>query len=306
MNVVGTGNGRSILLLCWMLLPGALVHAQEPAPASDAYMGDEVCAACHENLLAHYDRTPHAKVFKDRNARTPLMQRGCESCHGPGAAHVQGGGLKGAEGLLHLRADGSEDVATQDSVCLQCHEGAGRLYWQGSVHEGAKVGCSGCHTVMKPVSRKNLLSDATEMKACGTCHLLPRSQMYRNSHMPVREGKMDCSSCHNPHGTIAENLITDHTVNDNCYRCHAEKRGPFLWEHPPVYENCLTCHQPHGSTRGAMLTLSLPRLCQQCHLGGHLGNPRAPDERHVIGSSCLQCHPNVHGSNHPSGSGFTR
>ena len=132
------------------------------------------------------------------------------------------------------------------------------------------------------------------------------AQMFRNAHMPVREGKMACGSCHNPHGTIADNLITDHTANDNCYRCHAEKRGPFLWEHAPVYENCMSCHDPHGTTRGSMLRASIPRLCQDCHTSGHPASARTPDDRFVIGSSCLQCHQNVHGSNHPAGQQFTR
>jgi DmsE family decaheme c-type cytochrome len=159
---------------------------------------------------------------------------------------------------------------------------------------------------MKAVSRKGLLSAETELETCAGCHPVSRSQMWMNAHMPVREGSMSCASCHNSHGTIADALITDHTVNDNCYRCHGEKRGPFLWEHSPVYEDCLNCHLAHGSTREAMLKLSVPRLCQQCHVGGHGGNPRNPEHRFVVGSSCLQCHPTIHGSNHPSGIGFAR
>ncbi len=55
--------------------------------------------------------------------------------------------------------------------------------------------------------------------------------------MPVREGKLQCSSCHNPHGTITEKLIAENSVNELCYRCHLDKRGPFLGENPPVREN---------------------------------------------------------------------
>jgi hypothetical protein len=56
-----------------------------------------------------------------------------------------------------------------------------------------------------------------------------------------------------------------------------------------------------------MLKLGLPRLCQACHVStGHATNPRAPNDRFAAGSSCLQCHTNIHGSNHPSGFAFTR
>ena len=46
--------------------------------------------------------------------------------------------------------------------------------------------------------------------------------------MPLREGKIVCSDCHNPHGTVTEAMLRDDSINDTCYKCHAEKRGPFL------------------------------------------------------------------------------
>ncbi len=101
--------------------------------------------------------------------------------------------------------------------------------------------------------------------------------MWRSSHMPVREGKVVCTDCHNPHGSFSEALLKTATINEVCYQCHAEKRGPFLWEHPPVRENCLNCHDPHGSNNDFLLKISRPRLCQQCHSGGqHNSNPRNP------------------------------
>ena len=70
-----------------------------------------------------------------------------------------------------------------------------------------------------------------------------RAQLQRSSHMPFREGKVTCTSCHNPHGTPIRKQLFRATVNENCYSCHAERRGPFLWEHPPVMENCANCHE---------------------------------------------------------------
>jgi DmsE family decaheme c-type cytochrome len=279
--------------------------AKVRAAAPPSYLGDAVCAACHESLLGHYNQTIHAKIFTGENGRTQRMRQGCEGCHGPAGLHVAAGGGS-FEGMTTFRLDESEPVADQNAVCLDCHEGGQRVFWEGSAHQSADVACGTCHHLMQAKSRSGMLAARHETEACAQCHLLPRSQTFRNAHMPVREGKMSCSSCHNPHGTVADSLIADHTINDNCYRCHAEKRGPFLWEHPPVYEDCTNCHHPHGSTRKSMLKLSLPRLCQQCHVSGHGGSGRDPDSRFVVGSSCLQCHPNVHGSNHPSGDRFTR
>jgi DmsE family decaheme c-type cytochrome len=294
-----------VLAVCLALVPGpALAHGDEDE--AGYYGDDEECLTCHDDVEEHFEQTVHAKVFRSGVARTSLMLRGCEACHGPAAIHVESEGETLGEGLLHLRPDGTEDPALQVAACLSCHDDSERRYWQGGAHDATEVSCTECHSVMKKVSRENLLSAETEMETCGRCHPVARSQLYRNAHMPVREGKMSCGSCHNSHGTVADNLIADQTVNDLCYRCHAEKRGPFLWDHPPVYEDCLNCHHPHGSTRRAMLKLSQPRLCQQCHPTGHPGGARAPDDRRVVGRSCLQCHEAVHGSNHPSAMGLTR
>jgi DmsE family decaheme c-type cytochrome len=198
-------------------------------------------------------------------------------------------------------------MTRENDACLACHERGRRLYWKGSAHDSRDVACTSCHTVMESKSARFQLSRKTDAKTCAQCHLIRRAQTFRNAHMPLREGKMACSSCHNPHGTITKALLPEDSPNETCYRCHADKRGPFLWEHAPVHENCMNCHDPHGSTRMRMLKLSLPRLCQQCHIETlHPTEARNPRSRFVIGRSCLQCHLNIHGSNHPSGFLFLR
>ncbi len=154
-----------------------------------------------------------------------------------------------------------------------------------------------------------------QLALCKQCHVVSVGQQANWSHMPVREGKMQCSSCHNVHGTVTEKLIVDNSINENCYRCHTDKRGPFLWEHAPVRESCMNCHKPHGSNNIRLLRLREPRLCQQCHnenrhpstafSGGSTGLGGIADRR-VLGRSCALCHSNIHGSNHPSGFAFTR
>ena len=134
---------------------------------------------------------------------------------------------------------------------------------------------------------------------------------YRLSHHPVTEGKIACSDCHNPHGSMAPKLLVKPTLNETCYQCHAEKRGPFLWEHPPAREDCTNCHEPHGSNHPSLLVNRMPLLCQQCHMAAfhpstaYTGvNASAGVSRldiHAAAKSCLNCHSEVHGSNHPSG-----
>ncbi|HEV8663176.1 MAG TPA: DmsE family decaheme c-type cytochrome [Candidatus Methylomirabilis sp.] len=300
------GLRASLLLLGLLFLSLPSVAAAQPQ-APNGYVGSDTCLTCHEPLKDAFAKTMHAKVFTEQNARTPLMLRGCEACHGPGKAHVEAGGGKGVGGLTTFRRETAEAVEKENAVCLTCHEKGKRLYWQGSPHEGRDVGCTSCHQVMQRTSEKALLAKASEIDTCAQCHLTRRSQTFRNAHMPLREGKMTCTSCHNPHGTVSKALLPVDSPNDNCYRCHADKRGPFLWEHAPVAENCMNCHDPHGGVRDKMLKLSPPRVCQQCHVESrHPTEARLPTNKFVIGRACLQCHQNIHGSNHPSGFAFTR
>jgi len=289
-----------------VLLGSASAGTDDDAAESD-YAGDETCWTCHEDLREHYRDTIHAKVFTDELAHNARMRRGCEGCHGPAAEHVESGGGVGVGGLVTFRAESASAIEQENDTCLTCHARGDRVHWEGSPHESREVACTSCHVVMESRSDRHQLAAPTQTEVCTSCHIIERGQLNRNHHHPIREGFLECSSCHEPHGTVSEALIKADTVNDNCYSCHADKRGPFLWEHAPVTESCLNCHEPHGSTRDAMLKLSVPRLCQQCHIASlHPSDVRSEGDRFVIGRSCISCHQSIHGSNHPSGFGFTR
>jgi DmsE family decaheme c-type cytochrome len=269
------------------------------------YVGDKTCLGCHAAHAATFSQTVMGKIAKNPRHQGELS---CESCHGPGSAHVAAGGGRGAGGIISFRKDDpAHTVEENNGVCLTCHERGDRTLWRGSTHENRAVGCTDCHTVMRNVTPKHQLSRSTEVDTCAQCHKNKRAEIWRTSHMPIREGKMTCSSCHNPHGSYTESLLKEATVNDTCYQCHAEKRGPFLWEHPPVRENCLNCHDPHGSNNDYLLKVSRPRLCQQCHSGGqHPSNPRNPASVYALGRECQNCHMQHHGSNSPAGVRFQR
>lgn len=293
---------RNVSPLAGLLL---LVAVTSAAAQEEGYVGDAVCLECHEDEVGEFLKTRHAHVLDAKNGRSALMQRGCEACHGPGAEHVEEEGTGGK--LITFSHDTPQLIEEGKAACLSCHERGARVHWEGSPHDSRDIACTDCHTIMKQVSPRNQLKHPTEAELCGSCHPVRRAQMFRNAHMPLREGAMSCSSCHSVHGSVTQALVSHDTINDNCFACHADKRGPFLWEHAPVTENCVDCHDPHGSTRARMLKLNPPRLCQQCHLENrHPTEARLPQNKLVIGRACLQCHSNIHGSNHPSGHAFTR
>ena len=289
-----------------------MVRPAPDDPEDRYYVGSEPCKVCHAYLFDEFKLTVMGRMFKTgKETRQGPME--CETCHGPASAHVNGGGGRlGGHIRSFRKADPRTSVADTNGVCLGCHENGDRTYWKGSTHETRDVACTDCHTVMRKVSPRFQLAKGNVMDTCFQCHKDRRAQMLRTAHMPMIEGKISCTSCHNPHGTAAEGaLLKEATVNDTCYQCHAEKRGPFLWEHPPVRENCLNCHDPHGSMHQYLLVVARERLCQRCHNNPHnqaglgvLGT--ANNMRRAVGLSCQNCHTNIHGSNAPDGSRWHR
>jgi DmsE family decaheme c-type cytochrome len=198
-------------------------------------------------------------------------------------------------------------------MCVSCHNKSEHAQWQGSMHDARNVSCTTCHSVHNPKSEKAQLKAANTVDTCATCHKTEAMKVKRAGHMPVREGKMDCTACHNPHGSTSVRLLkVGNWVNETCVSCHTEKRGPYLWDHAPVREACNTCHDPHGSNNERMLVAKLPMLCQRCHIGTkhpstiYDGVALAARSSRLIGRGCVNCHAQIHGSNSPAGNAFLR
>jgi DmsE family decaheme c-type cytochrome len=283
-----------------------------PAPAVQAalpagYAGSDTCTTCHTEEGDRLKGTPHNQA---KNPRSPAAGHGCESCHGPGQAHVD----DDAKG--HIRKFALLKPGEISQTCLTCHNRGGHAAWEGSAHDRRDLSCTTCHSVHSSKSFAHQLVKTTETALCATCHRLQVAKTERAvAHMPVREGKMACTSCHNPHGSISnvKALKVGNSVAESCISCHTEMRGPMLWEHAPVRENCATCHDPHGSSNDRMLAVRMPMLCQRCHVATrHPASIYDKDEitvnksNRMFGRSCVNCHSNVHGSNHPSGQFFMR
>ncbi|MDH3883343.1 MAG: DmsE family decaheme c-type cytochrome [Desulfobacterales bacterium] len=277
------------------------------------YVGTEACMECHEEIYESFVKNLHGI---EGDPRTPAAKLGCESCHGPGAVHAE----KGESGdIFWPSADSPEPAEKKSDICLQCHTKGKVVLWQSSEHETRGLACTNCHSMHKENPRN--LAKPTQTQVCITCHQEIRPQLLRQSHHPIREGKMKCTDCHNSHGTIADKLVEAQYVNLKCFECHAKNRGPYLWEHPPAVDDCLSCHKPHGSTHDFLLNAKSPYLCQRCHLNTiHTGinelqaRSRGEARQSVYTAlnnrafyrGCLNCHNAVHGSNHPSGKALTR
>ena len=130
------------------------------------------------------------------------------------------------------------------------------------MHAARDVACTSCHkvhTAHDPVRDK-----VTQSDVCFACHKEQRVQINRPSRHPIREGMMRAPTATTRTARPARAMVRDN-VNDTCYTCHMEKRGPFVRKHQPVQENCAICHNPHGTTIASLLRQRPPFLCQQCH-----------------------------------------
>lgn len=284
---------------------------------ADQYVGDQTCVGCHEDQQRRFKNTVMGKIFA--RPRTELEKLGCESCHGPGRAHVEAGGGKDTI-PLRFGKDSNNSIEEQNGACTPCHSRGNRLFWKGSPHESRAMACVDCHQVKQevqvlPSSDARYSAPLSENKGvkksqpelCLGCHQMRRAQLQRSSHMPYREGKVTCTSCHNPHGTPNPKQLIQSTTNENCLACHTERRGPFLWEHPPVMENCASCHEAHGTNNPQLLKVRAPRVCDSCHVASrHPTTPTLLNSIRDFSRGCTNCHSAIHGSNHPSGNMFLR
>ena len=235
-------------------------------------------------------------------------------------------------------AHGNLLESSRKDLCLQCHNNSSpTMAWHSSTHNLYGVACTDCHSphasgnvpqlvgishldVARP---KRLPMSVNEPEACYKCHQEIFAMTSLPSHHPIREGKMFCSDCHDAHGQMDNNLRAE-TLNLLCWKCHAEKQGPFAYEHPPVTEDCSICHAAHGTVANNLLKQPATFLCLRCHVGhrqgahpggsyaadpinepglpapGRLNTDRVPQIRPGFYTDCTTCHSQIHGSDLPT------
>jgi len=275
---------------------------------AQAETGEAQCLDCHDP-----GSEPSIHVIANSTVHGSVRGGGvaaCTACHGTSEAHQDDPEENAPE--VSFGPDRPSAAATRNASCQSCHEKDKQLLWAGSEHQQENLACNDCHSSHK--QRDLALDEREAEKLCLDCHTQVRAELHLPSRHPIAEGKTACSDCHNPHGGLGDGALHQVSLNDNCLSCHQEKRGPFLWEHPPVAEDCSLCHRPHGSVNDRLLTARGPALCQQCHAAafhpsvpyGSEGLPSGTSNQNLLGKNCLNCHSQTHGSNHPSGARLTR
>lgn len=294
------------------LLPVAEYERMIVGRVDAEYVGTDNCVSkCHrhDKITDDFKHSVHGEQIKPETG-LPLVN--CESCHGPGSLAV----AKIDESKKKLGDKASCDHGTlldlkklpaqaQSLICLRCHSSASTptlAHWPSSIHAQHDVSCFSCHRLHDGPQQKVRHEQMAEL--CYQCHPDVKTQFNLFSHHPVREKKMDCFDCHDPHGSTQPKLLKGTTERETCTRCHMEKSGPFVFEHGDVTERCTSCHAPHGSVTRRLLNTTMPYLCLQCHSGAHQRLLSADSrEKAIFARRCTDCHTMIHGSDTPDRQG---
>jgi DmsE family decaheme c-type cytochrome len=286
---------RPVVQACLMLLLGAGLLCA-PALAAQAFGGGQGAMQAMDGESGDYVGSGTCTTCHAQSARQHgKLGVGCETCHGPGKAHVQGSGDKAR---IFNPANGTAKEV--DAKCLKCHAGEHAGY-DRSPHAKADLSCVSCHSIHGGSDPEHSLN-APQPALCFQCHSAVQPQFSLPYHHKVNEGVVKCTGCHDPHGampgTQSRNMSGQNAV---CAKCHTDKAGPFVHEHPVVkLEGCTSCHSPHGSQNASLLNVSnVNTLCLQCHTAVSMS--AAPAEsahsRMPKDAACTSCHTKIHGSN---------
>ena len=293
----------------WKRANGFAKYVEVPGASG---VGSDPCTVCHAETSKNFQHAFHKQQGVE-----------CEDCHGNGSLHVEGGG-----DVAKIVSFSKRPAQAANGVCLGCHARDEKVrHWSGGSHSANHLRCVDCHQIhdralratnesrisfdtatrgaftagsVSPETNVILRPRSATNDACLKCHQTEGAQLSMPYHHPLREGKMSCVDCHDPHGGPAGNNLRTANVNQLCLGCHAQYRGPFAYQHPPVTENCMICHTVHGSPNTNLLQISEPALCLQCHAGHHNGASLPLADR------CTNCHGSIHGTDTPTPSGGSR
>ncbi len=247
------------------------------------------CLDCHEGYDETLSGSAH-QLSKESEIKSQVAV-GCIACHDGWEEHLEDPSKE------NIAVPSDYLLTAQADLCKRCHLTPHQAKMAAmDIHFTADVRCLNCHKI-----HVNSDEDAKGNNAavnCTECHAEVAGEFKRRSAHPFQEGNIDCIDCHNFSGIKGAGQAAG--LDWSCQECHSEYAGPFLYEHPVVYNHlvegggCMECHEPHGSPHDRLLRQPGNTLCQQCH-----GTPPGHRTNHSgLGTkfACVECHSDMHGS----------
>ncbi|NOY24822.1 MAG: hypothetical protein GXP62_03025 [Oligoflexia bacterium] len=241
-----------------------------------------LCLSCHIDKHSRSSKHPvsgqiRAAAAARIEAAGGLVRDGgmtCLSCHDPhdsGSApllRAPGGKLATCK-VCHANKFHVVDGPHSARTCIDCHgmHDAPTLPKAATVANVGPQLCLDCHT-----------TDATKHRIdVKASHPLGNTVTTTHEGLPLRDGRIACTTCHDPHSSGSELIRAVPSVL--CTRCHQDQASVLGTDHDAVSGTfgddndgtCLTCHDVHGST------------------ADYLVKTRGKNENPAIGR-CLRCH----------------
>ncbi|MEM7656351.1 MAG: tetratricopeptide repeat protein [Bacteroidota bacterium] len=198
------------------------------------------CLSCH---TGHIDPIPQSK----NRYRKISLGIDCEKCHGPGAVHVArmqaGEGVDVEEEIDYSIVNPAKlSIQAQFDVCQQCHLQGVNVYQPDKEVLDFRPGQRLRETFEVFLERRG---DPDAFGIASHAERLQESRCFQQS-----AGKLNCTSCHNPHKSVTLNTIDDHIRQ--CLRCHSAQEQ-LLCAAPEAVQmtqqgDCVACHMPKGGT----------------------------------------------------------
>ena len=216
----------------------------------------------------------------DHDGIPDIVNIGCEACHGPGSAHILGGGDP-----EYILAPSSLDTEKSNEICQQCHirtkSAPGEIYgypYRDDTGENWIAGVTEEPLTDFYVDKAGLWPDGVTSRQ----HHQQYNDLYQSSKPTFPFHPLKCVECHSPHRggkhmvvtRIEEDGLTISTANDN-------------------NTLCLACHATHGAFEDITPEEVAEYDDNIDHIGNvvaaHSNHPYAP-ERSMGLSRCSKCH----------------
>lgn len=205
----------SLVFLGSCAQPSGTIVAPPSVPGAE-FAGAESCEICHEDISAKFVTADHAVLGVTGPAADTL---GCESCHGPGSLHIEGGG----DPLAIVNPGKSPEA------CYGCHANVRGDFALPSRHPvatgpldltTARMACGDCHNPHEgDAGGFKSLAAFGKNQGCTDCHAAQEGP-FVFEHEALRDG---CTTCHNSHGSLNAQLLASSNAT-LCTSCHFQEQ----------------------------------------------------------------------------------
>jgi len=216
----------------------------------------------------------------DHDGIPDMVNIGCEACHGPGSAHVLGGGDPD-----EILAPSELDTFESNQICQQCHvrtasvpNGTYGYPYRDDVGENWIPGRTEAPVGDFYAEHAGWWPDGVT----STKHHQQYEDLYNSSKPTFVFHEVKCVECHSPHKGGKHMVRT--SITDDGLRITTENDNNTL---------CLACHATHGDFEEITVEMVADYEANEVEIGAivsaHTNHPYGPERSMGLGR-CSKCH----------------